>query len=203
MAGSDLKVRNVGGTNGASPDPETSSHILVKSLYAPADLKGFDYESEIGYPGEYPFTRGVQPTMYRGRLWTMRSTRAWAMPRNRISATNICWRMGRPGFRWRSICQRKLGWIRTRAGGGRSRQGGSGDRLDRRYGTAICWDRADKDFYIDDHQCDGIDSTGALCGGGAAAGWRHPEAFGDSADDVLKEYIARGTYIYPPRYPCG
>src|SRR5262249_40779011 len=51
---------------------ETSSHIPVKPLYAPADLKGFDYESEVGYPGEYPFTRGVQATMYRGRLWTMR-----------------------------------------------------------------------------------------------------------------------------------
>src|SRR6202451_613763 len=51
---------------------ETSSHIAVKPLYGPADLKGSDYESEIGYPGEYPFTRGVQSTMYRGRLWTMR-----------------------------------------------------------------------------------------------------------------------------------
>src|SRR6202047_2992525 len=50
---------------------ETSSHIEVKPLYAPADLKGSDYESEVGYPGEYPFTRGVQATMYRGRRWTM------------------------------------------------------------------------------------------------------------------------------------
>src|ERR1700693_1674430 len=51
---------------------ETSSHIPVNPLYTPADLKGSDYESEVGYPGEYPFTRGVQATMYRGRLWTMR-----------------------------------------------------------------------------------------------------------------------------------
>src|ERR1700674_5108663 len=51
---------------------ETSSHIEVKPLYTPEDLKGSDYESEVGYPGEYPFTRGVQATMYRGRLWTMR-----------------------------------------------------------------------------------------------------------------------------------
>src|SRR5271163_4450245 len=51
---------------------ETSSRIPVNPLYTPADLKGSDYESEIGYPGEYPFTRGVQATMYRGRLWTMR-----------------------------------------------------------------------------------------------------------------------------------
>ena len=58
------------------PEPvreiESSSHIPIHPLYAPADLKGSDYESEVGYPGEYPFTRGVQATMYRGRLWTMR-----------------------------------------------------------------------------------------------------------------------------------
>ena len=59
-------------TNALSHDLETSSHIPVKALYTPADLKGSDYEGEVGYPGEYPFTRGVQATMYRGRLWTMR-----------------------------------------------------------------------------------------------------------------------------------
>ena len=53
-------------------EPQNSSHIPVKPLYTPADLKGGDYEGEVGYPGEYPFTRGVQATMYRGRLWTMR-----------------------------------------------------------------------------------------------------------------------------------
>ena len=43
-----------------------------KNLYTPLDLDGFDYEKDLGFPGEYPYTRGVQPTMYRGRLWTMR-----------------------------------------------------------------------------------------------------------------------------------
>jgi len=56
----------------AKPQPETSSHIEVKPLYTPADLDGSDHDSAVGYPGEAPFTRGVQPTMYRGRLWTMR-----------------------------------------------------------------------------------------------------------------------------------
>src|SRR6185295_9972418 len=53
-------------------DPETSSHIPIHALYTPADLDARSQESEVGYPGDYPFTRGVQPTMYRGRLWTMR-----------------------------------------------------------------------------------------------------------------------------------
>src|ERR1022692_1473474 len=51
---------------------ETSSHIAVRPLYPPADLAAWDYNRDVGYPGEYPYTRGVQATMYRGRLWTMR-----------------------------------------------------------------------------------------------------------------------------------
>src|SRR6202451_3125862 len=53
-------------------DLETESHIPIRPLYTPADLEGWDYDRDLGYPGEYPFTRGVQATMYRGRLWTMR-----------------------------------------------------------------------------------------------------------------------------------
>src|SRR4051794_40235060 len=57
---------------GTPSDPETSSHIPVRPLYTSNDLEGWDYDQQLGYPGEYPFTRGIQPTMYRGRLWTMR-----------------------------------------------------------------------------------------------------------------------------------
>ena len=53
-------------------DPQTSSNIPVRSLYTPSDLKDGNYDQQVGYPGTYPFTRGIQPTMYRGRLWTMR-----------------------------------------------------------------------------------------------------------------------------------
>jgi len=51
---------------------QTSSHIPVQPLYTPADLEGWDYDREVGYPGQFPYTRGVQASMYRGRLWTMR-----------------------------------------------------------------------------------------------------------------------------------
>ena len=50
----------------------TISDEQVNRLYTPADLAGFDYERDLGFPGEYPFTRGVHPTMYRSRYWTMR-----------------------------------------------------------------------------------------------------------------------------------
>jgi len=50
----------------------TTSSEVMKRLYTPKDLGKFEYFDKLGFPGEYPFTRGVQPTMYRGRLWTMR-----------------------------------------------------------------------------------------------------------------------------------
>jgi methylmalonyl-CoA mutase N-terminal domain/subunit len=53
-------------------DPQTSSHIPIHTLYTPDDLKDWNREEELSYPGQYPYTRGVQPTMFRGRLWTMR-----------------------------------------------------------------------------------------------------------------------------------
>jgi len=59
-------------TKSVVSDPQTASHIPVNSLYTPADLASWDYDREAGFPGEFPFTRGVQSTMYRGRLWTMR-----------------------------------------------------------------------------------------------------------------------------------
>ena len=53
-------------------DFETISGEPIEPLYTSEDLEGFDHERDLGYPGEYPYTRGVYPTMYRGRLWTMR-----------------------------------------------------------------------------------------------------------------------------------
>src|ERR1700746_1580276 len=50
----------------------TSSGIPVEVVYDAEDLDGFDAAAQLGEPGQYPFTRGIQPTMYRGRLWTMR-----------------------------------------------------------------------------------------------------------------------------------
>jgi len=50
----------------------TISDLPLKPMYGPEDLAGIDYERDLGYPGEYPYTRGIHPTMYRGRLWTMR-----------------------------------------------------------------------------------------------------------------------------------
>jgi len=64
--------------NAVSRSPERQEHFLttsgleIQDLYAPSDVAGLDEDRDLGRPGEYPYTRGVQPTMYRGRLWTMR-----------------------------------------------------------------------------------------------------------------------------------
>ena len=84
--------------SGVAEHIETSSHIPVKPLHTPADLKASDYESEVGYPGEYPFTRGVQATMYRGRLWTMRQYAGMGDAENRTNVTNISSRTAPPGY---------------------------------------------------------------------------------------------------------
>src|SRR4051794_29715840 len=57
---------------------ETSSDIPVETTYTAEDLEGWDATDRLGFPGEFPFTRGVQPTMYRGRLWTMRQYAGYA-----------------------------------------------------------------------------------------------------------------------------
>ena len=56
----------------------TGSNTEVERLYTPLDIDHMEYDEDLGYPGEYPFTRGVQPTMYRGRLWTMRQYAGFA-----------------------------------------------------------------------------------------------------------------------------
>src|SRR5258707_9328734 len=61
--------------------PTTVSSVPIEPLYTPESLSGFDPETDLGYPGQYPFTRGVHPTMYRSRLWTMRQFAGFGSPR--------------------------------------------------------------------------------------------------------------------------
>src|SRR5438552_1133962 len=61
--------------------PTTVSSVPIEPLYTPESLNGFDPETDLGYPGQYPFTRGVHATMYRSRLWTMRQFAGFGSPR--------------------------------------------------------------------------------------------------------------------------
>ena len=62
----------VGGMAADVPEARSESDLPIKAVYAAGDLEGFDADSQLGAPGEFPYTRGVYPNMYTGRPWTMR-----------------------------------------------------------------------------------------------------------------------------------
>ena len=75
----------------------TTSSEPVQRLYSPLDVSDLDYERDLGLPGQYPFTRGVHPTMHRGRLWTMRMFAGFGSAEETNAATGICWLTAKPG----------------------------------------------------------------------------------------------------------
>ena len=153
-------------------------------------------------PGQYPFTRGIYPDMYRSRLWTMRQYAGFgtAEESNRALPATCC-RKASPAFRSPSICRRRwattptIRWPRAKSAASVSRSA--------RWPTwSVLFDGIPlrRSLDVDDHQFDGGDPAGLLRavaqqqGADAAASSR-----GTIQNDILKEYIARGTYIYPPR----
>jgi methylmalonyl-CoA mutase, N-terminal domain len=180
---------------------ETSSHIPVRPLYTPADLKASDYESEVGYPGEYPFTRGVQATMYRGRLWTMRQYAGMGDAEESNKRYKYLLANGTTGL---SVAFD----LPTQIGLDSDHQLAMGEVG--KVGVAI--------DSIEDMErlFDGIDLTKistsmtinatasillALYVGVAKRQVGDiRQLSGTVQNDVLKEYIARGTYIYPPHH---
>src|ERR1700757_3628478 len=179
---------------------ETSSHIPVKPLYTPVDLKGADYESEVGYPGEYPFTRGVQATMYRGRLWTMRQYAGMGDAEESNKRYKYLLANGTTGLSVAFDLPTQIGLDSDNP----LSMGEVG-----KVGVAI--------DSIEDMQrlFDGIDltkiSTSMTINATASIllalyvavakrqGTDIRKLSGTVQNDVLKEYIARGTYIYPPQ----
>ena len=183
-----------------SPDPETSSHIPVQLLYTAADLKGWDQDREVGYPGEYPFTRGVQATMYRGRLWTMRQYAGMGDAEESNKRYKYLLANGTTGL---SVAFD----LPTQIGLDSDNPLATGEVG--KVGVAI--------DSVEDMQrlFDGIDLTkistsmtinataSILLALYAAVAKRQGadirKLSGTVQNDVLKEYIARGTYIYPPQ----
>jgi methylmalonyl-CoA mutase, N-terminal domain len=181
-----------------SVDPETSSHIRIKQVYTPADLTGSDYGVQDGYPGEFPFTRGVQPTMYRGRLWTMRQYAGMGDAEESNKRYRYLLSHGTTGLSVAFDLPTQIGLDSDNP----LAMGEVG-----RVGVAI-------DSVEDmERLFDGIDlgkvSTSMTINATApillalyvaVANRKGTEAralSGTVQNDVLKEYIARGTYIYP------
>ena len=80
-AGRERWVEELANSPAPHQPPTTVSGRPIEPLYTPVDLNGFDAETDLGYPGQYPFTRGVHASMYRGRLWTMRQFAGFGTPR--------------------------------------------------------------------------------------------------------------------------
>src|SRR6266403_775097 len=185
------------------PDPaeiETSSHIPVNPLYTPADLKGFDYESEVGYPGEYPFTRGVQATMYRGRLWTMRQYAGMGDAEESNKRYKYLLTHGTTGLSVAFDLPTQIGMDSDHpfALGEVGKVGVAIDSLEdmETLFNGIPLEKVSTSMTIN--------ATAAilLCLYVAVAkrqGASLQKLSGTVQNDVLKEYIARGTYIYPVR----
>src|ERR1700719_3324177 len=183
----------------ASGDPETSSHIPIRPLYATADLSGRDLERDLSYPGEYPFTRGVQATMYRGRLWTMRQYAGMGDAEESNKRYKYLLANGTTGLSVAFDLPTQIGLDSDNP----LAVGEVG-----KVGVAI--------DSIEDMQrlFDGIDltaiSTSMTINATASIllalyvavarrqGMDIRKLSGTVQNDVLKEYIARGTYIYPP-----
>src|SRR5678815_4017346 len=186
--------------NRAAADPETSSHIPIHALYTPADLDARSQESEVGYPGDYPFTRGVQATMYRGRLWTMRQYAGMGDAEESNKRYKYLLRHGTTGLSVAFDLPTQIGLDSDNV----LALGEVG-----KVGVAI--------DSIEDMQrlFDGIDltkiSTSMTINATASIllalyvavarrqGTDVRKLSGTVQNDVLKEYIARGTYIYPPQ----
>src|SRR6202043_177841 len=185
------------------PDPrelETSSHIPVNPLYTPTDLKGSDYESEVGYPGEYPFTRGVQATMYRGRLWTMRQYAGMGDAEESNKRYKYLLANGTTGLSVAFDLPTQIGLDSDHplALGEVGKVGVAIDSLEdmETLFEGIPLEKVSTSMTIN--------STAAilLCLYVAVAkkqGANLAKLGGTVQNDILKEYIARGTYIYPVR----
>src|SRR5689334_10740081 len=181
-------------------EERTSSHISVNPLYTPADLSGWDYDRDLGYPGQFPYTRGVQPTMYRGRLWTMRQYAGMGDAEESNKRYKYLLANGTTGLSVAFDLPTQIGLDSDNP----LSMGEVG-----KVGVAI--------DSIDDMQrlFDGIDltkiSTSMTINATASIllalyvavskrqGVDIRKLSGTVQNDVLKEYIARGTYIYPPR----
>jgi methylmalonyl-CoA mutase, N-terminal domain len=190
--------------SGASADStaglETSSHIPVKPLYTPADVKGSDYEHEVGYPGEYPFTRGVQGTMYRGRLWTMRQYAGFGTAAQSNERFRYLLGKGQTGLSVAFDLPTQIGHDsdHPRAVGEVGKVGVAIDSLE---DMEALFDRIPLDRVTTSMT---INATAAILLVLYAATAKKQGAdlgklSGTVQNDILKEFIARGTYIYPPR----
>jgi methylmalonyl-CoA mutase N-terminal domain/subunit len=177
-----------------------TSGIPLKRVCTPLDAAGFDYMNELGLPGEYPFTRGVQPTMYRGRLWTMRQYAGFATAEDTNRRYRFLLDQGQTGLSVAFDLPTQIGYDSDHplAQGEVGKVGVTIDSL------------KDMETLFDQIPLDKV-STSMTINAPAAIllamyiavaenqGIAPKDLRGTIQNDILKEYSARGTYIFPPK----
>ncbi|HET7838319.1 MAG TPA: methylmalonyl-CoA mutase family protein [Rectinemataceae bacterium] len=177
----------------------TGSGAPVERLYTPLELEGHDYAEDIGLPGEYPYTRGVQNTMYRGRFWTMRQYAGFASAEESNKRYKFLLKAGQTGLSVAFDLPTQIGYDSDHAlsAGEVGKVGVAIDSL------------ADMETLFDGIPLDQV-STSMTINAPAAVllamyiavaekqGVGPDKLNGTIQNDILKEYVARGTYIYPP-----
>ncbi len=177
----------------------TGSNAPVDRVYTPLDQKDFDYSSQLGLPGEFPYTRGVQPTMYRGRLWTMRQYAGFGTAEESNTRYKYLLEQGQTGLSVAFDLPTQIGYDSDHP----LSEGEVG-----KVGVAID-SLADMEVLFDGIPLDKV-STSMTINAPAAVllamyvavaekqGVSAQALSGTIQNDILKEYIARGTYIFPP-----
>jgi methylmalonyl-CoA mutase N-terminal domain/subunit len=178
---------------------ETSSGIEIGDLYTPADIEGIDEERDLGRPGEPPFTRGVQATMYRSRLWTMRQYAGFSTAAETNKRFRYLLEQGQTGLSVAFDLPTQMGFDSDAP----EAEGEVG-----RVGVPIS-SLADMETLVDGIPLGEV-STSMTINATAATlvalyvaaaerqGVERSKVSGTVQNDILKEYIARGTWIYPP-----
>ena len=177
----------------------TESGIPVKRLYSPMDLEGIDYEEALGYPGQYPYTRGVYPSMYRGRLWTMRNYAGFGTAEDTNHRFRYLLEQGMKGLSIAFDLPTQLGYDSDDplAEGAVGRVGVAVDSL------------ADMEIIFQGIPLDKVSTSMTInapatillamyIAVGEKQGVPPEKLMGTTQNDILKEFIARGTYIFPP-----
>jgi methylmalonyl-CoA mutase, N-terminal domain len=172
----------------------------ASSVRTPHDLGGWEPISELGFPGEFPFTRGIQPTMYRGRLWTMRQYAGFATAEESNARYRYLLAQGVSGLSVAFDLPTQMGYDSDHplAAGEVGRVGVAIDSIEDMatlFG-GIPLDRVSTSMTIN---ATAIILLSLYVAVARRQGIAPRQLSGTVQNDILKEYVARGTYIYPPR----
>jgi methylmalonyl-CoA mutase N-terminal domain/subunit len=177
-----------------------TSSTESKRLYTPLDIAETDYPRDVGFPGEYPYTRGIQPTMYRGRLWSIRQYAGYGTAEESNQRFKFLLSQGQPGLSVAFDLPTQLGYDSDDPMS-EGEVGKVGVAIDTLHDMETMFDGIPLDQVSTSMT---INAPAAVLVAmyavvGQKQGVPGDKIQGTAQNDVLKEYVARGTYIYPPR----